>query len=362
MSRKRIRPAAAWISAGICFALSLFLGTTLQKTDLPSSPESSDLNQANSAEEAVRAFLSQVESGDFNGLFETAQHIHPSMDSAAAYNAALKNRFENADFSSITIQKTESASGRMIYLLQSGNTSYGQIEVYEDGEVYKAGYPLIGSETYTVEVPSGTVLYSNGTEIDSSMLKESAVTPANFDTVSGSFIPEADCYELSGLLGFPALSLGNGTELTLMQDPITGHLLAGLPADDSLNDYILDAAERLAAYPAQDGSLSSVSEVSDTSQLWYQRYITLQNLWFTEHETSSFSDGQVLSVMKQSDDTMTAQVIFSYYAKNSSRDLERTWYIGYQLTFAREDGTWRICSTAIDNELNPGNDPDVIEH
>ena len=66
--------------------------------------------------------------------------------------------------------------------------------------------------------------------------------------------------------------------------------------------------------------------------------------------------------MKQSDDTMTAQVIFSYYAKNSSRDLERTWYIGYQLTFADEDGTWRICSTAINNELNPGNDPNPIEH
>ncbi len=362
MSRKKIKPAAAWISAGICFALSLFLTASLQKTDFSSAADSSDQNQTGSAVETVQSFLTQVESGDYTGLFEAAQHIHSSMDSEAAYDAALKNKFEDADFSTITIQNAGSDSGRMIYVLQSGDTSYGQVEVYEDGDTMKAGYPLIGSETYTVEVPSGTVLYSNGTQVDSSLLKESGVTPANFENVSGSFIPQADVYELSGLLGFPALSLESGQELTVMQDPITGHLLAGMPADDSLNDYILDAAERLAAYPAQDGSVSSVSEVSDTSQLWYQRYITLQNLWFTEHETSSFSDGQVLGVMKQSDDTMTAQVIFSYYAKNSSRVLERTWYIGYQLTFADEDGTWRICSTAINNELNPGNDPNPIEH
>ena len=145
--------------------------------------------------------------------------------------------------------------------------------------------PLTGTKSYLVEVPAGTQLMSNGTAVSADRMVQSAVSASGFDGVyNTSLIPSVDIYQLDGLLGIPSLTDGSGTPYSLVEDVLTGNLIAGTAVqDDAVLNLIIADGETLASYPAKDVALSAVSTIADPSALWYQRYVTLQNTWFTPH-------------------------------------------------------------------------------
>jgi hypothetical protein len=358
-----MKPMAALLLIAGCTILTLTGGALFVRSQSKKftamEQGTSESSSSDQPADAVRSFLQQVANQDYTNLYANAQHTDPSMDSESAYDTALAAHFSGIDMTSVLYKPADTSGDIKTYSLSSGTTALGIVKVYNDGSAWQVSMPLTGTKSYLVEVPTGAQLMSNGTAISADKKVQSAVSASGFDGVyNTSIIPQVDIYQLDGLLGAPALTDANGTAYAVVEDVLTGHLLAGTPVqDDAVKNLIITDGETLASYPAKDVGVGAVTAISDTNTLWYQRYVTLQNTWFSDHETSSFSNAQVLDVCQMSDSTMVAHVVFDYYAKNTAESLERTWHIGYQLTFEKSGDSWIICSTAIDNELNPGSVP-----
>lgn len=354
---KRMKTGASLLLAGACLGITLAGGALWvhqQSARLDALEQGTAA--ADTPENAVRSFLNQIKDSDYTGLFAQACHTDPSMDTEASYDTALAAHFADVDPDAVLYAETDNADDVRTYSLSADGQSLGLVKVYQDGGRWHVSMPLFGQQSYVVEVPAGTSLQANGIAVDQAKRIQTDVAAANFGQISDTaVIPLVDVYQLDGLLGYPALSDGSGAAFVLVPDVLSGHLLAGTALEDTaLYEMIITDAETLASYPAQDTALSTVSAIADPSALWYQRYVTLQNTWFTPHDSSSFSNAQVLSACAQSSDTFTAQVVFDYEAKNTAENLDRTWHIGYQLTFVNRGGSWKICGTEIANELNPG--------
>ena len=55
--------------------------------------------------------------------------------------------------------------------------------------------------------------------------------------------------------------------------------------------------------------------------------------------------------VQQSDDTIVSHIYFDYFADNG--EVNRTWHCGYQLTFRKIGGAWKVCGTELCSLLNP---------
>lgn len=211
----------------------------------------------------------------------------------------------------------------------------------------------VAKETYdyTIEVPSGSTAALNGETLSGPV--ETGVSASNFfQFTDTSWVPLVDVYEVKNISEEPELTI-NGESYVLLKDAVSGHMLAGRPSSGSDDPDWIEKAQLLSQYPSKEATVGQVGAVSLTSSSWYPFYTTLANTWFTDHSISNFSNQKVLNAVIQSDDTAVADIIFDYYA--DSGEYQRTWYIGYQLTFVKSNGTWLIGGVEVNNELNPGN-------
>lgn len=302
--------------------------------------------------------VTRLANGDYEGLYDSFASEETVIDSRQSYENALQSRLNGIDPGSLVwIRSEDSAEEKPQFVLSDGEKSLLMVDLARTEDGYAPVIPLHGEKSVRIEVPKGMTIYAGGTLLTSDHIVEADVPASNFSQVyDDSFIPVVDIYEIDHLLDVPSLQDETGQELSMVQDVISGDLLVGNAVeDDDLKQTIIDAAEKLAAYPAQDGSLGAVSAIADPSSSWYGKYCTLANTWFTGHSIHEFSNQDVPSIAAQSEDTVTAHVVFDYFA--DSGQYSRTWHIGYQLTMHSINGTWYVCGTAIDNELNPNSVP-----
>ena len=295
--------------------------------------------------------MEQISAGDYDAMFEASQKLSPSLDSRETYVEAVKEILGNRDLSSITTETVSESDTERVYRLIDGDTLLGTLTLLNENGEWVPAFPLQGNKSYKVEVPSGLSLNVYGTPIGEEYLVSRGEEAANFFQVTDpSVIPYVDIYEFSGLLGEPALNSDEG--YAMIQDVLSGDWLLGKEVkDEALLKELVQAAEYIAMYPAQDTPLSNVTAVSDTSSRWYQKYVTLQNYWFTAHNTMEITNESIKAV-QQSDDTIVAHIAFDYYADNG--EVHRTWHCGYQLTFRSLNGKYVVCGTEISSLLNPG--------
>ncbi len=299
----------------------------------------------------LEAVLKQIQDGDYDAMFEASQKLSPSLDSKEAYVARLSEILEGRDFSNITTETVNESDTHREYRLIDGDTLLGTLTLLKEGDAWIPAFPLKGDKRYRVEVPAGLSLNVYGTPVGSEYLVESGKEAANFFQVTDpSVIPYVDIYEFDDLLGEPALNSDEG--YAMIQDVLSGDWLLGKEVtDEALKQELIHDAELIAEYPAMDTALGNVTAISDTSSRWYQKYVTLQNWWFTNHSTMKISNEQIKAVA-QSDDTIVAHIAFDYFADNG--EVNRTWHVGYQLTFRRMGDKYAVCGTELDSRLNPG--------
>ncbi len=339
MKRKKIRTVPALLALLVTAALILVLGQLRVRQAAASFRE----EDAAMPGHATERLLAQLRGGDYHSLYEATMAIRPSMDAESAYTEMAGSIIEKWGSDALNVQCAEEACG-----LYAGDEYLAEIVLQETGNGWQAGLPLAGDRTAVVEVPAGEPLVIHGETVSRSLIIEENVPAANgFQFADESKVPRVDVYQLEGLLSEPAAD-----DLVLVQDPITGHYLAGRPVtDEELKKEMIRDGELIAGYPAQDNSLAEVAAIALTSSSWYQRYTTLQNYWFTAHRTHEFSNEQVLRAAYQNDDTIVAHVVFDYFADNG--EVHRTWHIGYQMTFLNTADGWKVAGMEINNELNP---------
>lgn len=349
---KKIRPVNAVITLLAIAAGGFAAGRIwISKQDFTAPEEPAD-----KAAMAMQQLTEHLAQGNYDGLYDSWKANDTVIDSQESYENALKNKL--GDAADLTWIETDNYSDEHPqYVLNNGSENLVMVDLVQSGDSFVPVIPLHGSKTVRIEVPRDMTIYAGGSQIDSSHIVESDVLASNFRQMNDdSYVPEVDIYELDGLLDEPALQDADSNELSVVKDVISEDLLVGEAIDDEdLKQTIIDAATAMAAFPAQDGSLSAVAAYADPAAGWYYRYSSLPNYWFYPHSVYEFSNQDVIAITSQSEDTAVAHVVFDYFADGG--DYSRTWHVGYQLTMHQLNGSWYVASTAIDNELNPGTEP-----
>ena len=295
--------------------------------------------------------LKQIQDGDYETMFAASQKLSPSLDLKEAYVERVTEILGNRDFTKLKTETVSETDSQREYRLIDGDTLLGTLTLLKEGDDWVPAFPLKGNKSYRVEVPAGMSLNVYGTPVGSEYLVETGKEAANFFQVTDpSIIPFVDIYEFDGLLGEPALNTDEG--YAMIQDVLSGNWLMGKEiTDQALLEELVNDAVLIAEYPAMDADINAVRSISDTSSRWYQKYVTLQNWWFTRHNTKEISNEQIKAVA-QSDDTIVAHISFDYFADNG--EVNRTWNVGYQLTFRKLNDKYVVCGTELDSRLNPG--------
>ncbi len=309
--------------------------------------------EASLPESAMENTVRLLEEKNYESIYETTSKYYPRYDAAEAYTAKLADIFAKTEGSELTYRLRSADETVRVYRIYAGETAAADVELHQDGGVWVPALSLSGQKDYRLAVPHGASVTAGGRTLESTQKKESGIPYPMFEEQHVRYDGlKTDIYELKGLLGEPAVEIAGNSRTAVLQDVLTGDLVAGEEVTDpEILEMIIDYATRIAAYPAQDTALGNVAAIADTSSYWYSRYITLQNYWFTSHAVSEFRNQEVLKCIKLSDDVMEAQVVFDYFADNG--EVHRTWYIGYQLTLEKINGAWKVAGTAICNELNP---------
>ena len=305
--RKRgIKPLAALLFALIVGAVVFFIG----RISVSNAEKEFAANESSMPEVQINAVMEEIGKGNYGDIFETTQKLNPTLDSEETYIKRLT-----------------------------------EILTYGEPGALAAVPAEIGEKERTYQLVN-----ANGNPVGQEYRKESGQEASNFFQITdSSIIPVVDIYEFDGLLGEPALNAEEG--YAMIQDVLSGNWLMGKEiTDEELKKKLINAAEQIAMYPAQDTPLSSVAAVSDTSAAWYQKYVSLQNYWFTAHNTMELSN-ETCKAIAQSDDTIVAQIAFDYFADNG--EVSRTWHCGYQLTFRKSGDEYLVCGTEISSLLNP---------
>lgn len=342
MARRGLKPWIAIVVPVVSAGIVLAVGS-VQRSSLAAEYEK---NEETMPQVQLQRVLADIGSGNYEAMFEASQKIAPSLDSKETYVKRITEILGDRDIAGLTVNTVSETDERREYQLIDGDTLLGTLILLNENGEWIPAFPLHGNNHYTVEVPSGLSLNVYGTPIGEEYRKETGREASNFFQVTdSSVIPAVDVYAFDGLMGEPALNTEEG--YSMIRDVITGNYLLGKEVtDESIKQELIQAAEYIAMYPSKDTALSNVTAVSDTSSRWYQKYVTLQNYWFTAHNTMEITNESIRAVA-QSDDTIVAHITFDYFADNG--EVHRTWHIGYQLTFREMNGKYVVCGTEIDS-------------
>ncbi len=345
--RKRgIRPLAALLFALITGAIVFFIG----RMTVSNAEKKFAANESSMPEVQINAIMEEIGKGNYGDIFKTTQKLNPTLDSEETYIKRLTEILSYGEPDALAAEPVNIGEKERTYQLVNGDTLLGTLTLLNENGTWKPAFPIRGTKSYRVEVPQGITLTANGTPVGKELMKESGLEASNFFQITdSSIIPVVDIYEFDGLLGEPALNADEG--YAMIQDVLSGNWLMGKEiTDEELKKKLINAAEQIAMYPAQDTPLSSVAAVSDTNAAWYRKYVSLQNYWFTAHNKMELSN-ETCKAVAQSDDTIVAQIAFDYFADNG--EVSRTWHCGYQLTFRKSGDEYLVCGTEISSLLNP---------
>ena len=349
MTERKSRGSIAWIvpiivavicaAAGVLFVNSAKSGFAEKEAALPDS--------------AISTYLNHVKNSDYESIYEDSLQVDPTLNSKDDYIAKIKEIYSGTNTDSITYKQVDKQTVTE-YNLYVSDDYLATLKLSQDSDgKWLASTMFEGDTSYTVEVPTGLSIQVNGMDVDDSYLTAKKVTASNFSGLNDAAgAPKVDQYQLSNLLSDPVITVPSDSSYKTLKDAVSNIIYVGKDANTADNAVIFtDDAKIISGFPAQDTSLGSVASISITASDWYSRISTLQNDWFTEHGTPTYSNLTAENIIQQSDDTMVGNVYFDYYATNGS--VERTWHCGYQITFMESNGTMKIAGIEVNSSLNP---------
>lgn len=305
-------------------------------------------------ESAITNYLQQLKDQDYHAVYEDAQQVDPNFNSEADYTAKLQEVYDGVDLDALQYTGLDNSDGSKDYKLYSNGKFLATLRLRKNADdTWLAGTIFVGDQNYTIEVPTGLSILANGVAVSKDYCKQTGVAASNFSGLGDqSLAPLVDVYELDNLLGEPTIEVDGDSSYGVLKDVLTNNLLIGKTSNDAdLAQTMIDDIVTCARFTAQEATVAQVGAISVRNSDWWDRISTMPNTWFTSHSTSNFSNEQAFNIIQQSDDTMVGYVTFDYYASNGTVD--RTWNAGYQVTFLKEGGTWKIACMAVDAELNP---------
>ncbi|MCR5448619.1 MAG: hypothetical protein K6F23_04420 [Solobacterium sp.] len=347
MAKRKVRPSMVFLFAALTAAASFGGGHLYVRSQAEKYAE----EDAAMPETAMNAYVERLSANQFDGIYAATQRISAGYDTENVYNEKLASLFTQSEpLHAVKMGETDNAVSYRIY---SDTAAIADASLMKNGNEWELAVPLKGQESYTLEVPAGSLVSVNDIPFTKDMLVEADVPAAVCSQMPAqTVVPHMDIYRIDGLLGEPEITISGIAKTANVKNVLSGNLIVGEEVtDQKILDMIIKCGETIAKFPAQEATLGDVAAIAFTQSYWYQRYQTVQNYWFTSHAISNFSNEKVLKCIKLDDDTMLAHVVFDYFADNG--EVHRTWHIGYQMTLMKSGDTWKVANMGIDNELNP---------
>lgn len=304
-------------------------------------------------ESAISVYLEQVKNNDFASIYEDSLTVEPHLNSKEDYEQAIKDIYKDVHLNDLMFSPEPGEDDELLYGIYDGNVKVAVVKLIKSPSGKWVLTTLFqGDHNYTVEVPIGVTFKVNGLDVGEEYIKAASQPATNFSGLKDtSNAPKVTRYELTNLISDPEITV-EASGYTLIKDVLSQTYYVGKDATSSeLKSVVIDAAKTVARYPTKDGSFGSVSAITINNSDFYDRLKTMDNQWYAPHNVSSFSNEEVLTIVQQDDNTMIANVIFDYLIASGSTKKE--YNIGYQISFMKVSGTWKIAGFAIDNELNP---------
>lgn len=339
--------------AGIVLALVLVacIATSFILVQITKSTYSN--READLPESAISVYLEQVKNNEFGRIYENSLLIEPHLNSKDDYVQAIKDIYKDVDLGNLMFSPEPSENDDLLYGIYDGNVKVAVVKLIKS----TSGKWLLttlfnGDNNYTVEVPQGVTIKVNGLDVGDEYIKATNQPATNFSGLKDTTnAPKVTRYVLTNLISQPEITI-DSPGYVMIEDVLSQAYYVGKDATTSdLKSVVLESAKTIARYPTKDGSFASVSAITINNSDFYERLKTMDNQWYASHNVSSFSNENVLSIVQQDENSMIANVVFDYLIGAGSTTKE--YNIGYQMSFLKVNGTWKVAGFAIDNELNP---------
>lgn len=337
----------------ICFLILLIGGLVMSHLYLNNARASFREQEASLPESAISNYLESVRKKEYDQIYENSQLVAPHFNSKEDYIAKLNEIYSNVDMKKIEFAPVESHDGTIRYALASDGKYLATLDLLESENGYIASTIFSGDNDYTIEVPTGYMIRVNGVLVTSANLADRDVVASNYYGLSDrSQAPHIDRFVIKNLIGKPTIEVDGYDGFASVSDVLSNTIYVGrVPTDNELETTLIEYAKTCARFPAKEGSIADIRDISITNSDWYSRISTLQNEWFTAHNASSFSNERAFDIVMLSDTAAIGNVSFDYFADNGT--VSRTWNSGYQISLLKQNGVWKIAGFGIDSSLNP---------
>lgn len=318
---------------------------------MPKNLISATAEEAAAPADLIKEYIGAYQAGTdlYTESLKVVDHLNTEND----YNAALNSVYDGLSSVQYSIVN-DSDTVKEYKLYNSDNVHIANLRSVQQSDGTWATATIFNEQKdYNIEVPTGLSITINGLDAGAHQTK-TAVPADNYSGLSDtSSAPLVDVYEADGMISEPTVEVSGKSGYTTIKDVTSNTIYVGEDAasDTDLANTLISDAKICAGWPAQDNGIGAVAAISITDSDFYQRVSGVQNQWFTAHGTPAYSNEAVLKIVKQSDDSLIANVIFDYYASNG--DVDRTWHCGYQMTMLNVGGTWKIAGFGVDSTLNP---------
>lgn len=298
-------------------------------------------------ENAISTYIKNINQKRFDEIFETSLKVTPHLNKKEDYTQKLSEIYQNVSLDKVSYIKVTDDTYQVVYQNQLLST----LKLVKENNRWLASTLFNGDYNYSIEVPVNQTLSINGLAVGESYITEKNVLASNFKASNQSNGPKVNIYTIENLISEPTIET-NASNSKIMVDALTHHYYVGEESNDaSIIAQIEKVAETIAKYPTRDTTLAAVSSVALTSSDFYARIKSLDTQWYAKHNVAQISNMQVVDMIKQSDNSVLANVTFDFLV--SSGSASKTYHIGYQLSLVNVSGTYQLAGIAIDNTLNP---------
>lgn len=261
-----------------------------------------DVSPAESIEDLIRYFEKLTEGKEI-----TYSSVSTDLkDEIINYSVKV----DGEKFSTFTIKKSELVS------------KY-DFPLYEMGEIVNDVTP---EESATIKAPDDAIVYINGIALDASYCIQSGMK-----TACCNYLPEDvqgityNTYKIEGLLFEPVITVkSNNGESVITYDEKTDVYTAAIAYSESLKEeysaYIIEAAEKYAAYMEYDGSFGEAAKYFIKGTTLYENLRTSSTQFAIIHTDYRFEDVKTGEFYQYDENTFSCRVSFTHVLIKTGSD------------------------------------------
>ena len=291
-----------------------------------------DYESAQPQYEAQRVFEKYYGSSDYSALLEAVEATVTPFESSESVRQYLLEITSGKEISYTEI--TTGLDRAHKYIVKADDIKFSSFILEEGDTTTPKGFPLYectsmeiytaGGESVTVSAPLGYTVYINDVPLDASYL-----TGKQTEDVSCKYMPSGVSgiifaeYRVEGLY-YPPNSVrilsGSGKECTVEQSG-EGEFSTGILYDGELasaySEYVIQAAQAIAAYMQNDGKFSAVSPYIDAESELYVNLKTAETYFVVDHSSYSFEDVRASEFCQYDENTFSCRVSFTHVLKRT---------------------------------------------